>query len=54
MQYSKFCQNISQTSLLCSYVIYLSRNDPWTRAEYLVPVKHYSLYYLFVKTNSSA
>ena len=39
IQFSKFCQNISKTSLLCSYAIYLSRNDPWTGAEYIVPVK---------------
>ena len=37
--FSKFCQLISKTSLLCSYAIFLSRNDPWTGAEYIMPVK---------------
>ena len=39
VKFSKFCQNICKTSLLCSYAIYLSRNDPWTGAELLMPVK---------------
>ena len=39
VKFAKFCQNICKTSLLCSYAIYLSRNDPWTGAEYLMPVK---------------
>ena len=30
-------KNISKTSLLCSYSIYLSRNDPWTGASLLQP-----------------
>ena len=38
VKFSKFCQNICKTSLLCSYSIYLSRNDPWTGAELLKPV----------------
>ena len=37
--YSKFWQNISKTSLLCSYSIYLSRNDAWTEIPPLEPVK---------------
>ena len=36
--FSKFCQNIAKTSLLCSYAIFLSRNDPWTGAEFIMPV----------------
>ena len=36
--FSKFWKNISKTSLLCSYSIYLSRNDPWTGAALLQPV----------------
>ena len=28
--FTKFWKNISKTSLLCSYSIYLSRNDPWS------------------------
>ena len=39
VKFAKYCQNISKTSLLCSYAIYLSRNDPWTGAEYMMPVK---------------
>ena len=37
-KYTQFYQNISKTSLLCSYSIYLSRNDPWTEVPPLVPV----------------
>ena len=39
VKFSRFCQNITKTSLLCSYSIYLSRNDPWTGAEFLMPVR---------------
>ena len=35
--YTKFWKKISKTSLLCSYSIYLSRNDPWTGASFLNP-----------------
>ena len=61
--FSKFCQNIAKTSLLCSYAIFLSRNDPWTGAEFIMPVNKWVIYetylytlqlYLCVKTNSSA
>ena len=38
-KFTNFCQNICKTSLLCSYAIFLSRNDPWTGAEYLMPVR---------------
>ena len=38
-KYTQFWKNISKTSLLCSYSIFLSRNDPWTGAPYLMPVK---------------
>ena len=54
IQFSKFCQNISKTSLLCSYAIFLSRNDPWTGAEYIMPVKQWLVinlwkhYYLYI------
>ena len=64
VKFAKFCQNICKTSLLCSYAIYLSRNDPWTGAEYLMPVKQWITYetlffstlylHICVKTNSSA
>lgn len=37
--FTKFWQNISKTSLLSSYSIYLSRNDPWTEIPYLLPVR---------------
>ena len=36
--FTKFWKNISKTSLLSSYSIYLSRNDPWTGASLLQPV----------------
>ena len=36
--YTKFWQNVSKTSLLCSYAIYLSREDTWTEIPLLVPV----------------
>ena len=61
--FSKFCQNTAKTSLLCSYAIFLSRNDPWTGAEFIMPVNKWVIYetylytlqlYLCVKTNSSA
>ena len=39
VKFTNFCQNICKTSLLCSYSIFLSRNDPWTGADYLMPVK---------------
>ena len=39
INYTKFWQNISKTSLLCSYTIYLSRNDTWSEIPFLVPVK---------------
>ena len=35
---TKLMQNTCKTSLLCSYAIYLSRNDPWTGAPLLLPV----------------
>ena len=38
VKFSKFCENISKVSLLCSYSIYLSRNDPWTKTTLLTPV----------------
>ena len=38
-KYSKFWQNISKTSLLCSYATYLSRHDSWTTTPLLLPVK---------------
>jgi hypothetical protein len=34
-----FVQNISKTSLLCSYSIYLSREDAWNNHVLLSPVK---------------
>jgi hypothetical protein len=37
--FTSFWRNISKTSLLCSYTIYLSRNDPWTDVPLLSPVK---------------
>ena len=37
LNFTKFCQNICKTSLLCSYTIYLSRNHPWTGAPLLLP-----------------
>ena len=37
--FKKFSQNISKTSLLCSYAIFLSREDPWSNATLLSPVK---------------
>ena len=37
--FKKFCQNISKTSLLCSYAIYLSRSDEWNNCPLLSPVK---------------
>ena len=37
--FAPFWKNISKTSLLCSYTIYLSRNDPWTDVPLLSPVK---------------
>ena len=38
--YKHFYQNVSKTSLLCSYSIFLSRLDEWTSPQYLSPVKH--------------
>jgi hypothetical protein len=38
-KFSKCCQNFCKITLLCSYAIYLSRNDPWMGAELLMPVK---------------
>ena len=37
-KYSKFWQNVTKTSLLCSYSIYLSREDPWTEVPLISPV----------------
>ena len=37
--FKKFYQNISKTSLLCSYAIYLSREDTWNNNTLLSPVK---------------
>ena len=39
--FRKFCQNISKTSLLCSYAIYLSREDTWNNSTLLTPVKQW-------------
>ena len=39
LNFTNFWKNICKTSLLCSYAIYLSRNDPWTGAPHLLPVK---------------
>jgi hypothetical protein len=33
--FTKFWKNICKMSLVCSYTIYLSRNDPWTGAPLL-------------------
>ena len=38
-KFSKFWQNVTKTSLLCSYSIYLSREDPWTEVPLISPVK---------------
>ena len=38
-KFSQFWKNTCKTSLLCSYAIYLSRNDSWTSPPYLKPVK---------------
>ena len=38
-KFSKFWQNISKTSLLCSYSVYLSRQDTWTGCPLLSPVR---------------
>ena len=35
--FTKFWKKILKTSLLCSYSIYLSRNDTWTGASFLNP-----------------
>ena len=37
--YTQFWKNISKTSLLCSYTVFLSRNDPWSEVPYLFPVR---------------
>ena len=37
--FTQFWRNISKTSLLCSYTIFLSRHDPWTDVPLLFPVK---------------
>ena len=37
-RFSKFWQNVTRTSLLCSYSIYLSREDPWTECPLISPV----------------
>ena len=37
--FTHFWRNITKTSLLCSYSIYLSRSEPWTGVPYLYPVK---------------
>ena len=36
--FTQFWKKISKVSLLCSYSIYLSRNDAWTGAPLLQPV----------------
>ena len=38
-KFKKFYQNISKTSLLCSYSIYLSREENWNNSTLLSPVK---------------
>jgi hypothetical protein len=38
--FTRFWQNMTKTSLLCSYSIYLSRNeDTWTEIPFLLPVR---------------
>ena len=37
--FTQFWRNITKTSLLCSYSIFLSRSDPWTEVPYLQQVK---------------
>ena len=39
--FKRFCQNISKTSLLCSYAIYLSKEDTWNNSTLLTPVKQW-------------
>ena len=36
-KFSQFMKNISKISLLCSYSIFLSRDDPWTEVPPLTP-----------------
>ena len=38
-KFSKFWKNVCKTSLLCSYSIYLSREEPWTGCPLLSPVR---------------
>ena len=38
VSFTRFWKNVTKTSLLCSYSIYLSRNDPWTGVNLLKPV----------------
>ena len=37
-KFQKFWQNVTKTSLLCSYSIYLSREDTWTEVPLISPV----------------
>ena len=39
-KYKHFYQDVSKTSLLCFYSIFLSRLDEWNSPQYLSPVKH--------------
>ena len=36
-KFKTFKDNITKTSLLCSYSIYLSREDPWSEIPHLIP-----------------
>jgi hypothetical protein len=50
--FRKLYQNISKTSLLCSYAIYLSREGTWNNNTLLSPVKLWTVMdkYLFIYT----
>ena len=39
IRFPTFWKNMTKASLLCSYVIFLSREDPWTECPLLSPVK---------------
>ena len=43
-KFTNFWSNVSKTSLLASYAIYLSRNDSWISPPFLKPVKHLRKY----------
>ena len=53
-KFSKFCENISKTSLLCSYSIYLSRNDSWSRTALLIATSLYSRNFIILYVTSSS